>query len=192
MSERFREPTRKDIEIYFDPEWIHYTASISPPRPSLGLFSATLEFQFFSPGTPENENYKILTTGWLHDSVWMTISIPTAKKHLAEAVAKHVGLRILETIPVACIKFPAFATVGMEAWEQLQDVDPKWEPFPLHKGINMFCLENTKDHPVQSKKMTLNEWIEYEVDVVRKIAGNPEWTEEDQEEMKKFKDFMKS
>lgn len=192
MSAKFREPTRNDLEIYFDTDWTHYTASANPPRPSFGIFSSTLEYQYFAPGTPENDSYRILSTGWLHGSVWMTVSIPTAKKHLAEAVAKHVGLKIINTFPVACVDFPAFATLSMESWEQLKDSHTKWEPFPLYNCINMFSLENTDEHPVRAKKMTLREWNEYEMSVMQKIVGHHEWTKEDEAEMQKFKEFMKS
>ncbi|GAF73717.1 unnamed protein product, partial [marine sediment metagenome] len=120
MSEKFKMPTREDVKIYFDPAWTHYVSSLSPPRPGFALFSTTLEYQFFHPGTPENAEYVMLSTGWLHDSVWATISIPSAKKHLAEAVAKYVGLKILKTFPVGSVEFPAFSTIAMEAWEQLK------------------------------------------------------------------------
>ncbi len=191
MSTKFRDPTHDEIaEMYFNPSWTHYTASVKPPRPGFGIFVSTLEHQFFPPDTPENENFNLLATGWLHHTLWMTVSIPTAKKHFAEAVASYCGLKILDTIPVACVKYPAFATVHMEAYEQLKDVDPKWEVFPLARAVNVFSLENSDEHPVKSKKMGLDEWVNYELDIVGKIIGKHEWTDEDEEEMEKFKKYM--
>jgi hypothetical protein len=189
---RFKEPTLEDVKIYFDERWTHYTASTMPPRPSFGLFTATLEYQFFPPDTPENADFIILATGWLHESVWMTVSIPTSKTHLADAVAKYCGLKILNTFPVGCINFPAFATVGMEAWEDLKDDDPKWEAFPLHNGTNMHSLEQSDDHPIRAGTMTADEWHEYETDLMGKIVGEHEWTDEDDKEMRKFKEILKT
>jgi len=190
MGNKFKDPTVEDLEMYFNPSWTHYVASVKPPRPGFGLFAATLEHQFFPPDTPENVNFNILATGWLNNTLWMTVSIPTEKKHLAEAVANYAGLKILETIPIACVKYPAFATVKREAYEQLKDVNPKWEAFPLHKAINLFSLENSDEHPIRSEKMSMDEWMKYELSVVSKIIGEHEWTDEDEKEMKRFRQIL--
>jgi hypothetical protein len=123
----------------------------------------------------------------------MTISIPTSKKHLAEAVAKYSGIKIMKTFPIACVDQPVFATVGIESWEQLREdsaLELKWDPFPLYAGVNVFSLENLDDHPVKSGKMTLSEWGDYEIDLVGKIIGEHEWTDEDAEKMEEFKKFL--
>lgn len=192
MTIGFKKPTEEELKIYFNHEWTHYVASVHPPRPGFAIFAATLEYQFFVPGTPENADFKILSTGWHHDSVWMTVSIPTAKKHLAEAVAKYSGLRILDTFPIACVEHPAFATIGMEVFEQLKSSTLKWEAFPLYQCTNMFSLENSDEHPIRNGKMTHSEWNEYELEVVGKITGKHEWTEEEKKELEKFREFMKS
>lgn len=190
MSIEFKEPTKDELRMFFDESWTHYIGSVKPPRPGFALFSATLEYQFFEPGTPENDNFKILSTGWHHQTLWMTISIPTSKKHLAEAVAEHSGLKILKTFPIACVEHAAFATIGSESWRQLQGSGLEWEAFPLYNGTNIFSLENSDDHPVRSGKMSLSEWGDYEIDLVGKIIGEHEWTDKDVEEMKKFKEFL--
>ena len=190
MTERFREPSIEDLKDYFSEDWTHYTASIRPPRPGFAMFAATLEYQFFPPDTPENANYRILSTGWHHGSVWMTVSIPTSKKHLAEAVAKFAGLKILDTFPIANKDFAVFATLGMDNYNELVAADPAWDAFPLYKCTNLFSLENTDDHPTKTGKMNEVEWGEYELDVVGKIVGEHEWTEEDNKELEKFKKFM--
>jgi len=190
MAEKFRYPTRDEVKMFFDESWTHYIGSVKPPRPGFAMFSTTLEYKFFAPGTQENDDFKILSTGWHHRSLWMTVSIPTSKKHLAEAVAKYSGLKILKTFPVACVKFPAFATLATENWNQLKDVDPKWEAFPLYRGINVFSMENLDGHPVKSGKMSLSEWGDYETDLVGKIIGVDEWTNEDFEEMERLRKIL--
>ena len=191
MSIRFKEPTKEEMQQYFDSAWTHYVASLKPPRPGFSLFAATLEHQFFPPDTPENDNFRMLSTGWYHDSMWITISIPTEKKHLAEAVASYCGLKILDTFPIANAQFATFATVGMKAYEELKAVDPSWDAFPLYQSVNLFSLENSKEHPTRTGKMSPDEWFEYELSLVEKIAGDHEWSEDDEKEFEKFKEFMK-
>jgi hypothetical protein len=38
--------------------------------------------------------------------------------------------------------------------------------------------------------MTLSEWGDYEIDLVGKIIGEHEWTDEDAEKMEEFKKFL--
>ena len=192
MSTKFRKPVEEDLKIYFDPNWIHYTASAMPPRPGFALFSAVLEHQFFEPGTPKNEDFKILSTGWHHGSLWMTVTIPSKDKHLAEAVAQYCGIKICDTFPISHKKFPMFATVKMESLKELQAADPDIDPFPLYMGVNIFSLENTDDHPTKNGQMNHQEWHEHEMMLVGKVVGEYKWTDEDEEELKKFNKFMKT
>lgn len=187
MSMEFRKPTLEDAKMYVDPAWTHYTASLHPPRPGFALFSSILEYQFFPPDTEANANFIILSTGWLHESIWLTVSIPTEKKDLAEAVANHCSLKILDTFPVACLDYPAFATVREENFVNLQYGDTKWEAFPLYQSTNFFSLENTEDHPTRTKKMNHREWFDYENDLVKQIVGDKELTEEDKRELDEFR-----
>ena len=190
MAERFSIPTAENLKMYFDSKWSHYIASALPPRPGFAIFAATLEHQFFPPGTPKNADFIILSTAWLHGSVWMTISIPTAEKHLAESVAKFCGLKILDTFPISNKSFPMFATVRLDSFNELKAADPDMEAFPLYQGTNIFSLENSDEHPIRTNQMTVQEWNKYEMDLVKKLTGDPEWTEEDEEEIKKFRDYM--
>lgn len=187
---KFKVPDEKDLKDYFDDKWTHYTASAVPPRPGLALFSTTLEHQFFEPGTPKNADYRIMTTAWLHDSMWLTITIPTAEKHLAEAVAKYCGLTILDTFPISSKVFPMFATVREETFEEIKAEIPDIEAFPLRTCVNHFSLENADDHPTKNGTMTHDEWNKHESELVGKIIGEYKWTEEDEEELKKFKKYM--
>ncbi len=190
MGAKFKIPTEEDLKDYFDPKWIHYTASVIPPRPGFALFSTTLEHQFYEPGTPKNADFRIMSTAWLHGSMWMTVTIPYAEKHLAEAVAQYCGLKILDTFPISSKKFPMFATVREESLAEIRKELPDTEPFPLHNCVNHFSLENSDDHPIKSKTMTMEEWNKHEHEMVGKIIGEHEWTEDDEEELKKFRDYM--
>ena len=187
---KFEEPTKEDLMLYFDSAWTHYIASVKPPRPGFGIFSTILEHQFFPPGTPKNDDFKILATGWHHKTLWMTVSIPTVEKHLAEAVARYCDLKILDTFPISNKEFPMFATIRMESYEELKASDPNIDAFPLHNGINIFSLENSKDHPTRNGKMPLEQWMRIETETIRKIVGDHEWTDKDEDELKKFKEYM--
>lgn len=192
MSVKFKKPTLEDAKMYVDPAWIHYTASLFPPRPGFALFSAILEYEFFPPDTEENDNFIILSTGWLHDSIWMTVSIPTKKKHLAEAVAKYCSLEILDTFPIGCVDVAAFATVRQENFEALSLGKVEWKAFPLYDCVNFFSLENTDDHPTRTKKMNHKEWFEHETTLVNEVIGDQEWTEDDKRSMEEFRRYMKT
>ena len=78
----------------------------------------------------------------------------------------------------------------MEAYEELKAIDPSWDAFPLYQCVNFFSLENSEEHPTRTGEMSPDEWFEYELKLVEKIAGDHEWSEEDEKEFEKFKEFM--
>ncbi len=185
-NRKFRKPTKDDARrFYTSKEWIHYTGSMVPPRPGMSLFSAILEHNYFPPGTLKNHEFQMLTTAWLHNTVWITVSIPTKKKHLAEAVAKYCGLKILSTFPVAHKKAMMIASLSKK---KFKGMEKEWEMFPLHTIPNMFTMENTDDHP--SRKMSAMQWFDYEHGLVKKITGEIPWTAEDQDELNRFHQYL--
>jgi hypothetical protein len=184
-GDRFKEPTKEDLKLYSSDDWCHFIGIAEPRRPSALLFSVILEYKFFPPETPKNDEYILLSTEWMN-ALWMTNSIPIKYKAYADSVASFVGLDIKPTLPVA--NPPVIASVSYENWEQhLKDAG--FKIFPIH-GKNMYTLENTKDHPIHMG-VDINKWFEFENEIIERIFGNYEWTEKDGEEVKKFKDFMK-
>jgi hypothetical protein len=50
-----------------------------------------LEYTYFIPGTPRNEEYFLRLFKW-NEIIWFMVSIPKSEAHLMEKVAAECGL----------------------------------------------------------------------------------------------------
>lgn len=134
-----------------NPEYIHYLGLVSPPRFGVRECLATLEFTHFPPSTELNEEFCLALFDW-HGTIWTITSIPTAKAHLMEEVAKQCGLRITEAIPVM------FSGGGQEL-------------FP-YRCQNMRTLETISGHPAYRNDPETNRVLESaECEAIHRITG---------------------
>jgi len=110
-----------------DKRLIHFAGLINPPRPGVRLFAVKLEYFYFEPGTPKNDEYIFHIVNW-EEMVWGVISIPKEYMDLAKKVAAEAGLRIADGTPHMIIG-------GGQ------------RRFPMNTN-NVFTLENVSDHLV--------------------------------------------
>ncbi|MCX6765762.1 MAG: hypothetical protein NT136_02275 [Candidatus Moranbacteria bacterium] len=116
-----------------DSKYIHYVGMVKPPHPGVMLCSVKLEYTYFIPGTPSNDEFLLKAFKW-EEIIWIMISIPKEKSHLMEKVATECGLRIVNRIPTL---------IGGGAADS----------FPANND-NVFTLENTPGRPTYSNDPT--------------------------------------
>jgi hypothetical protein len=107
--------------------FVHFAGSVIPPRPGVRLFAAKLEYSYFEPGTPRNDEFILHVINWQGMS-WAVVSIPREYMEAAKKIAAEVGLRIADGVP--------HLIVGGQT-----------HPFPMNTE-NVFALENVPGHEI--------------------------------------------
>ena len=93
------EESTEDMQKFFaEPGRIHYVGLMGPPMPGVSDCFQTLEFKYFTPGTPRNDLYIMRLIEW-KDFLWGVVSIPIEEKHLMERAAQVNCLRIESGAP---------------------------------------------------------------------------------------------
>jgi hypothetical protein len=125
------------VELAKDQTKIHIICMMM--RVGVDFFFNHLEYTYFPPLTPENDEYDYCVFKW-NNLMWSICSIPLEKKPLAEESAKEAKMKLADGIP-----FMAGPVVAATRPERLEDLEVDW--FPLN-GETVFTLENTKDSDV--------------------------------------------
>ena len=196
-SNKFRELGEEDVRRYTSPDWCHFIGSVFPQRPGVALFSTILEHKFFPPGTPKNEEFQLATIRWVNDSVWFISSVPITYFMHAEATAKFAGISLKKDLFPVMNDGPVsvLASVSRESWETEIKKLPGMQIFPLYLGVNMYTMENSKDHPIY-KNMSSEEIMEGERKMIDDIIKEDEkergikFDQEDWDELEKWRKYM--
>ncbi len=139
----FDEIKEVNIEWFKDESRIHYICMLIPPRAGVNLFASILEYKFYPPNTPKNEEFIMQILRW-EELTYSIISIPMKEKAYAEAVAKTVGMRIANGVPTM------FGGPGGE---------PKFFPVRVDHA---FTIENEPGHPIYSSQAHAHRFLEVE------------------------------
>jgi len=133
MFERYPDATEvTDEEIQrlaSNERLVHLAGTIIPPRIGVRLFVVKLEYFYFEPGTPKNDEFIFHVIDW-QDMSWAVVSIPKGYLELAKKVAAEVGLRIADGVPHSITAGQVYV-------------------FPMNTE-NVFTLENVSGHEVYS------------------------------------------
>ena len=131
MFERYSEAmetTDEEIQrLARDERLVHFAGTIIPPRVGVRLFVVKLEYFYFEPGTPRNDEFIFHVINW-QDMNWVVVSIPKEYMELAKKVATEVGLRIADGVPHVITARQVYV-------------------FPMNTE-NVFTLENVSGHEV--------------------------------------------
>lgn len=143
MNERNNDPCRSESDEELqkfadDPKFIHFAGIINPPKPGVQACITELEYTYYIPGTPKNDDFFLRIINWsgMH---WVLVSIPISERHLMEKVASENGLRIVDGVP------SMFSGSNMEQ-------------FPINNE-RVFTLENKKGHPIYYNNSDINETL---------------------------------
>jgi hypothetical protein len=118
-------------------------------RTGAEYFFNHLEYTYFPPLTPENDEYDYLTFKW-SGILWSICSIPIEKREFAENSAEEAKMKLANGVPFmigpeACRGIGATRPdhfEGLGITEELsKEMSTNW--FPLN-GETVFTLENTK------------------------------------------------
>jgi len=112
-------------------------------RTGAEYFYNHLEYTYFPPMTPTNDEYDYYMFKW-QNIIWVICSIPIEKKNLAEQSAKEAKMKLADGIPF--MAGPAVAATRPDAFEEHGEIDGlAW--FPMN-GDTVFTLENASDGDV--------------------------------------------
>ncbi len=109
--------------------FVHFVATINPPRLGIRLFMVKLEYFYFEPGTSRNDDFILHIINWQGMS-WVIVSIPRECLGMAKRIATEAGLRVVHGVPHVI-------TAGQV------------HVFPMSTK-NLFTLENVSGHEVYS------------------------------------------
>jgi hypothetical protein len=90
-DEQFQEITRNE-------KLINLVGCLSPRRVGVQIFNVRLEYFYFEPGTPKNDEYILHIINW-QGMIWSVVSIPKECLEIAKKVAQETGLKIADGIP---------------------------------------------------------------------------------------------
>lgn len=196
-TERFRKLQEEDAQIYVDPNWMHMIALIYPARPGVQLFATILEYKFFPPATPKNEDYRLLSARWpLKEDLpmlWFVISIPSSFLMHAEATAKFCGLALVKDcfpiMPKGDSPIMMTGNVTVENYEN--DLKDKgFDIFPFYFGTNFYSVENSKDSAIRGST-PYEEIIKNEMTIVEQIhKESGDLPEPDPKDIEKWRKYM--
>ena len=123
-------------------------------RPGVQRFLTRLEYEHFTPDTPENAKF-VLYMSRFAETLWFVVSIPAERQPVADTIATECGLRAVQgAIP------------------RLMDQDGV-HSFPITAGDNVFTVENIDGHPVYGNdKAKIAEMVAEEFETCRKIVDD--------------------
>lgn len=116
----------KEIMNYLSEHQNYIAITSSVIRSGTNLFWARLEYENFTPDTPDNDDFKF----WLSrfgGLLWATAGVPESILPIARKIADECGLEIEEGVPT-------------------EITDKGMIPFPFHKA-RLYCLRNKSGHP---------------------------------------------
>ena len=124
------------IPMYFD-------------RPGALWFAAKLEHEHFVPGTPENDQYELMFLEWPKEDphYWAVITIPLAKRHLAERVAGEIGMRLANGVPTIFNPIP-----GQDRIVGIASTRPDAEKRLGIKVVERFPMDNDRVCTLENDK----------------------------------------
>ena len=108
-------------------------------RPGVHYFANYLEHVHFLPDTPVNDEFEYRVYKW-KEMLWGIITIPLAKKHLAEEAAEVSKMRLANGVPMIS-KGPIMAMMATRPGDP--KLDETVDAFPMATD-NVFTLENKK------------------------------------------------
>jgi hypothetical protein len=108
------------------PDYIHTVGLLVPYRPGVRLFMVRLEYEIFTPDTPQNDFFYLHTITWI-ECLWGLFSFPIVARPMAERIAQECGVKFVGGISAS------LTSRGVEY-------------FPI-QGPHVYNLGNTKGHP---------------------------------------------
>jgi len=109
-------------------EYIHYLGLINPRKPGVRILCLSVEYQYFPPGTPKNNDYFYTMLTW-EGMVWSVLSLMPEFDGIVKKKAGEHGLQVVDGVP------------------HFRD-----SSFPLC-GENVFTLESTKDQELSPEML---------------------------------------
>jgi hypothetical protein len=125
------------------PGFVYFLGMVGPRRPGVLLFAVTLEYGYYPPNTESNKLYELTVFYW-EGMAWFAIRIPQEGMKTAQEVAKSIGVRIADGVPVL---FGGIALASLR--DQVSEKNSKCLVPPENKSV--FTLENIRDHPVYAE-----------------------------------------
>lgn len=107
-------------------------------RPGVHLFGQGLEYRYFPPETPRNEQFHLHGALW-EELEWMIFTIPAKVSRFGDRVAAEVGLAIRHGYP-ATLEVPENVLVHATSVSGIMDKARNAKRFPIH-GKNVRTLE---------------------------------------------------
>jgi len=125
-EDKFGTLTTEDIQERYanNPDCFCIVSMVKPYRVGTNIFTVSLEYNHFKPGTDKNKDFQFMFVKW-QDMIYSIIVIPYKERDLAYKVAEETGMRISDGIPVS------ITGKGEEV-------------FPIHSP-RVFSLSNAKD-----------------------------------------------
>lgn len=132
-------------------------------RPGANLFAMKLEYGYFKPGTPKNDEFLFKLAKWPKEQPlwWYVLSVPDSYKEICYEVASNTNMRIADGIP------NMLTCNGIESFS-LNDIDG-----PL------YSLENAKDSKIYEGPKGVEEVVKWESEEIQKILINFEANKND-------------
>ena len=129
------------VELSKDSTKLHVVSMMM--RTGAEFFYNHLEYTYFPPMTPENDEYDYLMFKW-HSLIWVICSIPIEKKPFAEASANEAKMRLADGIPIMVGPAPVAAVAALRPEKADEELSEMVDWFPLNSPTT-FALENTKE-----------------------------------------------
>lgn len=129
-----------------DPTRFHICGDMN--RIGVQLFMTKLEYTHYPPRSGKNHLFEFRILKWPDDFLmyWVIASIPIEDRAVAELLIPECGLRLVNGVPVM--------------------LGGKDCVFPM-EGDRVWCLENSKDHPIYSAKY----WRSNNQEVIGKLRA---------------------